>query len=649
MINLILAGLLDLIEESIKVLFGLFTGIFDFSLQKFANMFPIAGQLYEMLRAIGIGLIIAIAIFQLFKYFVGPMARTTEKPLVILLRAFFALFLVFMAPYVLEQIFNFTGLIFNDFATLEIDVGEGKSAVVNALDDVGNNALSGIVTWISGLGTAGVLFGIILGVVLAIQFVKMMLEIVERYLMTILLIYSSPLAMSTFTSESTSQILKKWISMFIAQCILLILSIWGVALFMNVLAVSTFENSDSHGLISHYANPVLSMIYAYAIVKIIKRMDNYLQQVGLNAAGMGGMSLLDSIAATAGGMKMFGGGAGGKGGKGGVFANAMDLKRHSGLYQGLTSAVANRGNGRSWARNFFDGSMSATGPTATGVAGSIKRGVERASAFGPTVDAYYNNSGEPLSDKFVEGVATASAVKPTTYHSFAEAKTANEANLKKREELANLSAQKEKLATAKNAYEQNKTAAQAKILGGECANAWRTMQGASPETISESGIADSIKEAVQSDPYAARSMMSDIIKNGGGTIEGDLADAVYDSYAGNALEDYLDEGASRSDSSLTLSQNKTGNRERIEYSTQYKKTDGQMYGLRAGNKYSSLVKQDKDGKPELTKNGQIITSSTLVDIDFSRPNSALGGTAREPVFVKNEALPSRGQNQHKKN
>ena len=173
MLNLILAGILDLIEESIKTLFGLFSGIFDFSLQKFANLFPIAAEMYKMLRAIGLGLVLAIAIFQLVKYFVGPLARTTEKPQVILLRAFFSVFLIYMVPYVLEQIFNITGLIFNDFASLDVEIGEGKSALKNAFSDIGNNILSGMTSWISGIGTAGVLFGVILGIVLIVQFLKM--------------------------------------------------------------------------------------------------------------------------------------------------------------------------------------------------------------------------------------------------------------------------------------------------------------------------------------------------------------------------------------------------------------------------------------------------------------------------------------------
>ena len=343
MLTLILEGIFELIEEAIEILFQLFSGLFNFSLSNFTERIPAAALMYNLMRALGLGLVLAIAIYQIMKYFAGPLAKTTEKPQAILLRTFFSVFLIFFAPYILEAVYDLTGIIVNDFINVDPDTslrdltGASLSAediASDAVSFVGVSFASDLVNYLTGLGVVGILFGIVLGIVLIVQFTKMMLEIVERYLVIALMIYSSPLAFSTFTSESTTQILKKWISMFLSQCILMILSIWGCVLFMNILG-----NQNVYEL-----NVVQSMIFAYAIVKIVKRLDNYLQQLGLNPAITGGASLLDSIAATASGLDRIGGkfGFGGKSGAGTAAAGGSsimsNIKRNNGFIQGMANA-----------------------------------------------------------------------------------------------------------------------------------------------------------------------------------------------------------------------------------------------------------------------------------------------------------------------
>lgn len=619
MLNLILSGILDLIDESIQVLFGLFSGIFDFSLQKFSQMFPVAYTLYGMIRAVGLGLIIAIAIFQLFKYFVGPLARVTEKPQMILLRAFFAIFLVFTAPYVLEQIFTFTGWIVYDFANVDAETGEISALFSAATTENGILVSLGtdLLNWATGLGAAGVLFGIVLGIVLIVQFTKMMLEIVERYLMTILLIYSSPLAMSTFTSESTSQILKKWASMFVAQCILLLLSVWGCVLFMNVLAVTSFYDSEGVQL----GNPILSILYAYGIVKIVKRMDNYLQQVGLNAAGMGGMSLLDSIMATAGGIKMMSGGKSGSGGKGGAFSSAFNLKQHSGLYQGLTSVVANRGNGSSAAMNFMAGSMKAKSMTA---AGTVQHARTQAQAFKKAYETSRADGGTKT-DSVVAGATAVNESKPTLYTSFAEANQAQE-TVKLNNIMQGVHDKRQKLDADEGLGLGQKLINDDKNeLANDIGSAYRVSAGMDANAVAASDFNKSVAEAVKDRQDVAFYAMKNIADEGGGSFSGEAAIETFKSYAGEqAWAEALPENASIrewKDAKLDMVQDE-GSGRGFNFSGSYINQKGEARKIEMSNLNGALKpKADKGGNPipngtEVSNNNRIrYRSAPVVPID----------------------------------
>lgn len=616
MLNLILSGIFELVEEAIEVLFNMFAGIFDFSLDQFARMFPVASELYNYIRAVGLGLVIAIAIVQLCKYFVGPLAKTTEKPQVILLRTFFAVFLVFMAPYVLEQIFNFTGLIFNDFAGLREDsrgifglIGDTAEGAGGVEGIVVGGLANGLFEFVTGLGAIGVTFGIVLGIVVIIQFVKMMLEIVERYLMTILLIYSSPLAMSTFTSEATSQILKKWISMFVAQCILLILSVWGCVLFLSVLANSSFASSDSaslgHGAsIAPFANPVIALIYAYAIVKIVKRMDNYLQQVGLNAAGMGGMSLLDAVMGAAGAMKMMkGGNKAGANGKGGFFSNIFDLKRHSGLFQGVTGAVANRGNGQGFIRNFVAGAANARGINAFGVGSAVKGGVD---GFRAAKEA----GGDLVSGAagFADGVKN-----PNIYHSLSEANAHNT------DMLQQMKLDKENAVKVNNfnkgvhdTTQLSRFSSDEGKIGNSIGAMYRQSLSLSPEDVAKSGMNETISSAVEGRSAVAEAAMKDIADQGGGTFTDDAAVATMRSYAEDRTwKDLNLDDVNWDSAKLDMVRGDQPGHSQFNFSGTYTDSAGQMRAIEISNN-DGMLKQKTDKKGNIIPNGSISSSNSKV-------------------------------------
>lgn len=493
MLELILNFFVDMVADFLKMLIGVFNTIMVFDLTKFGQIFPVAHTFYEYFQAIGIGLVMTIAIFNLFKFFAGPLTRTTEKPTSILVRSFFAIGLIFFGNYILSIVFDATHSIYDAFTgaitdTSALDAFADQSSLEGAIAGDAAGAVVG--------GPTILLLMIIICIALVIQFVKMMLEILERFITLCLLIYSSPLAWSTFASESSSNILKKWLSMYFGQCVLMILSAWGVSMFISVL-------QGGAGLI-------IRLLYAFAMVKIIKRFDNYLQQVGLNAAGMGGGSILDSIATT--GM-MLGLGRGGKGGgssgSGGILGKNLfgRLGQSSGLAQGILGARGawqNAGSGDSF--------MSKIGATAKG----FGKGFAGGTSIGGAIQR-------------VQGVKNAGG-------SGKDAAKAVVAGRKSNPMTAEQAAQRQKATAAVSQHGRAlKNATDSKARGVAAADALRSLSSMSPELTKSPDVralANNVSETLRNDPVAAFEAMNNIAEQGGLELSGDVATAAWEGFVG---------------------------------------------------------------------------------------------------------------------
>ena len=100
LVNWMASGLDFAINWIIKML--------GFNISFFTNNFPVVLTLYGILQGVGIALVIAIAIFQLYMFFSGPLSdkATTSSPLEILVRSIIAILLIFLGNYILEFIVN---------------------------------------------------------------------------------------------------------------------------------------------------------------------------------------------------------------------------------------------------------------------------------------------------------------------------------------------------------------------------------------------------------------------------------------------------------------------------------------------------------------------------------------------------------------
>lgn len=79
------------------------------------------------------------------------------------------------------------------------------------------------------------LIALILVVILAWNYLKLLLEAAERYVVLGILVFTAPLAFAMGAARGTNNIFKSWCRMFSGQLLLLIMNAWCLKLFVNMV------------------------------------------------------------------------------------------------------------------------------------------------------------------------------------------------------------------------------------------------------------------------------------------------------------------------------------------------------------------------------------------------------------------------------
>ena len=153
----------------------------------------------------GITLLYGIFIFQLFKGLFGPLAKA-ESPIRLLGRTLLFAILVANARYVCQIFFYLSSAPYEmmvEGTTGSVGLGEG---VVNFMAGVSDALIDGLEPG----GLVGEIITSLLSIIMLfsilVNYVKLMIEIVERYIILGILSFFSPLCIATGASENTNQI-----------------------------------------------------------------------------------------------------------------------------------------------------------------------------------------------------------------------------------------------------------------------------------------------------------------------------------------------------------------------------------------------------------------------------------------------------------
>lgn len=292
MIESILSSLLGAIGEGASVLIGALLKCISFDVAAFSANFSAAQALYTILRGVGFGAIIFLCAYQYLAFVKGPLTDNADTPPRILARGLIATGLVLVGNHLLVLICNLFSYPYADMIDVNaFSVQAGLTGIINGISDP--NQLLGDAVGGTTYALTLLIISFIALVMLVWNLFKLILEVVERYLVLMTLIYTSPLGWAMAASTTTETIFKSWIKMFFSQCAMMLMNVWSFKMILSVLGGS--GSSTQSGLL-------MRLLLALAFCKVAQRIDTYFNQLGANAA-ITGQNILDDLMAVTKGLQ----------------------------------------------------------------------------------------------------------------------------------------------------------------------------------------------------------------------------------------------------------------------------------------------------------------------------------------------------------
>lgn len=208
---------LDLISTSVL-------GALGCNMNTFLRYFPAADTMYKIFVALAIGLVLLNWVWQLFKNYGLSAGIEAEDPIKLSIRSVLFVLLAYFSDEIVDMILKIGGTPYTwilDSELPPLNFADFNSVIITIL----GVCASGAVT----------LIALILVLILAWNYIKLLFEAAERYVLLGVLVYTAPVAFATGASQSTSNIFKSWCRMFGGQIFLLLMNAWCLRLFTSMV------------------------------------------------------------------------------------------------------------------------------------------------------------------------------------------------------------------------------------------------------------------------------------------------------------------------------------------------------------------------------------------------------------------------------
>lgn len=208
---------LDMITTSVL-------GALGCDMSTFNRYFPAAETMYTIFVGVAVGLVLLNWVWQTFRNFGAGIGLEAEDPVKLGIRSLLFILLIYFSDQIVAIVLKIGGTPYNWILNQDL-------APIKFAD------FSSVATVIIGVCANGAvaIIALILVIMLAWNYVKLLFESAERYVLLGVICYTAPIAFSMGASQTTSNIFKSWCRMFGGQVFLLIMNAWCLRLFTSMV------------------------------------------------------------------------------------------------------------------------------------------------------------------------------------------------------------------------------------------------------------------------------------------------------------------------------------------------------------------------------------------------------------------------------
>ncbi len=208
---------LDMITTSVL-------GALGCDMDLFLRYFPAAGTMYDIFVALGIGLVLLNWVWQLVKNYFLQAGVEAEDPVKLSLRSIIFIFLIYFSDQIVDIALKIGGTPYQWILDSELP----------PLDFASFNSVLLTILGICASGSVA-LIALILVLMLAWNYIKLLFEAAERYVLLGVLVFTAPVAFAMGGSETTGNIFKSWCRMLGGQIFLLLMNAWCLRIFTSMV------------------------------------------------------------------------------------------------------------------------------------------------------------------------------------------------------------------------------------------------------------------------------------------------------------------------------------------------------------------------------------------------------------------------------
>ena len=224
----ILDGIVEWIAEQVMNGLNLINssvlGAMGCDMTVFLRYFPAAQTMYSIFVALAVGLILLIWVWNLFKNYGLGLGLEAEDPIKLTFRSVLFILLALYADDIVDIVLRIGGTPYDWILSSELP----------SLDFAIFNSVLLTIIGVCASGSV-VLIVLILVLILAWNYIKLLFEAAERYVLLGVLVFTAPVAFAMGASQSTSSIFKSWCRMFGGQVFLLLMNAWCLRLFTSMV------------------------------------------------------------------------------------------------------------------------------------------------------------------------------------------------------------------------------------------------------------------------------------------------------------------------------------------------------------------------------------------------------------------------------
>ena len=308
---------------------GIFLNALGTDMVVMEEYFPFVSKAFSILQYFAWALIFIITVWQLFRVFGGPITEA-ENPWHLMARSSIFAILIGYAKPIFLLVLDIARAPYTALMDASMDPGDFTFAGIE------QSLSNGLVTLISVASVVGLILQLILLISLGWNYFKMLLEVVERYIVVGVLCYTSPMAFAMGGSKTTNQVFKSWCRMVGSQLLLLVLNVWFLRAFNS--SVGQFA-ANGGTLTTGSGNIFLWVFCALAFLKTAQKFDSYLASMGLSVAQTGSSMGMEVLMAA----RVLGGfGGGGARSAGSVFRGGAAAAGGAGTTGGFAAGFASK-------------------------------------------------------------------------------------------------------------------------------------------------------------------------------------------------------------------------------------------------------------------------------------------------------------------